>query len=87
MVAQAQLRPNGGAVSGAYSIFHRRVATILARSRARHITFFQAHATRPAVLVPDNEVAAAFPDFDDDDIIEIDEDVGGPNLLNGPLVI
>ena len=77
----------GGAVGGAYSTFLRRVATIMARSRVRHITFFQAHAIRQPIHAHE-EVEVMNPMFnEDEDFIDIEENDVGPISSNDPLVI
>jgi hypothetical protein len=87
MIAAAKLRPNAGAVNSAYSTFLRRVATIMARSRASHVAFFQAHAIRQ-LINGQVEVAVALPMFDDDeDNIDIVDNEWGPHLTNETLVI
>jgi Reverse transcriptase (RNA-dependent DNA polymerase) len=88
MVKNAKaLAQHGGAIGTAYSYFLRCVASIMARSRARHVSFFQAHATRQPIHGRSG-LDAVYPYLDDDGaIIDLGEDQMEPNLSYNPHTI
>ena len=87
MVKNAKaLAMHGGAIGSAFSHFQRTVASIMARSRARHVSFFQVHANRQPIHRRDGFVVD-LPNFDNDEDVEVDEDLWGPILPNDPLAI